>query len=175
MNHNETTCYTYVSSPIDDLLLVSNGKELTGLYMVKQRYGPAVGADWVEDPTAQPLPLAALQLQEYFEGKRKEFTVPCLPAGTPFQLTVWRALTAIPFGCTISYGELAARIGRPKSVRAVGGANARNPISIIIPCHRVIGADGSLTGYGGGLDRKAALLAFEAHVLKTEVSKNQEP
>ena len=161
----KTFFYTSFSSPVGNLLLVSNGKELTGLYMVNQRYGPTIDSAWVENSSANPFPLTAAQLQEYFDGERREFTVPFHVTGTPFQLSVWNALTYIPYGSTKSYRDLAASIGCPKSIRAVGGANARNPISIIIPCHRVIGSDGSLTGYGGGLDRKAALLSFEAHVL----------
>ncbi|RPI86892.1 MAG: methylated-DNA--[protein]-cysteine S-methyltransferase [Chloroflexi bacterium] len=157
--------YTYFSSPLGSILLLSNGKELTGLYMDEERYGPKIDARWVENPSAKPFPITTAQLQEYFDGERREFSVPFLVTGTPFQLTVWSALTGIPYGSTISYRDLAASIGCPKSIRAVGGANARNLISIIIPCHRVIGSDGSLTGYGGGLDREAALLSFEAHVL----------
>lgn len=166
--NSKTSFYTYFSSPVGNLLLVSNGKELTGLYMVGQRYGPKMDDEWVEKSSAQPFSLAAAQLQEYFEGERTEFTIPYLISGTSFQLTVWAGLTVIPYGSTKSYRDLAASIGCPKSIRAVGGANARNPISIIFPCHRVIGSDGSLTGYGGGLDRKAALLSFEAHVLSTK-------
>lgn len=103
-----------------------------------------------------------LQLEQYFSGDRREFDLEIAPRGTDFQMQVWAALRSIPYGSTASYGEVAARIGRPKAVRAVGGANNANPISIIVPCHRVIGADGSLTGYGGGLDTKQVLLALES-------------
>jgi len=101
------------------------------------------------------------QLAEYFSGKRREFEIPLAPAGTEFQLATWKALQVISYGETISYGELARRIDRPRAVRAVGAANGANPISIIVPCHRVIGADGTLTGYGGGLHRKKRLLELE--------------
>lgn len=104
---------------------------------------------------------AARQLRAYFAGERREFDLPLAPEGTPFQLAVWRALRAIPYGRTESYGELARRIGRPNAVRAVGAANGANPLPIVVPCHRVIGADGSLTGYGGGLPIKQALLELE--------------
>jgi methylated-DNA-[protein]-cysteine S-methyltransferase len=104
------------------------------------------------------------QLEEYFAGRRRDFDIPVTPTGTPFELAVWQALVEIRHGETLSYGELASRIGHPGAPRAVGVANARNPIAVIIPCHRVIGADGSLTGYGGGLDRKRLLLELEAGV-----------
>jgi O-6-methylguanine DNA methyltransferase len=116
----------------------------------------------MERPQARPLRAAAEQLDQYFAGARRRFDLPLDLPGTPFQQRVWQALSEIPFGETLSYGQLAARIGKPGAARAVGLANNRNPISIIVPCHRVIGADGSLTGYGGGLDRKRWLLAHEA-------------
>jgi methylated-DNA-[protein]-cysteine S-methyltransferase len=103
----------------------------------------------------------AAQLAEYFAGRRREFELPLAPRGTDFQRAVWSELVRVPYGSTISYGELAGRVGRARASRAVGGANNRNPLPIVVPCHRVIGADGSLTGYGGGLDRKRALLALE--------------
>jgi methylated-DNA-[protein]-cysteine S-methyltransferase len=105
------------------------------------------------------------QLQEYFSGKRQAFTFPLAPRGTPFQLAVWNALLEIPYGDTISYAELARRIGKPSAVRAVGAANGANPIPVIIPCHRVIGSNGTLTGYGGGIERKQWLLALEGRRL----------
>ncbi|HYI11089.1 MAG TPA: methylated-DNA--[protein]-cysteine S-methyltransferase [Thermoanaerobaculia bacterium] len=107
----------------------------------------------------------ATELTEYFAGKRKMFTIPLAPRGTPFQLAVWNELLRIPYGSTISYAELARRIGKPSAVRAVGAANGANPIPVIIPCHRVIGANGTLTGYGGGLERKQWLLALEGERL----------
>jgi methylated-DNA-[protein]-cysteine S-methyltransferase len=118
-------------------------------------------AEWVMDPTAAPLPEAVRQLNEYFAGGRRHFDLPLRLIGTDFQKRVWRELTAIPFGETWSYGQLAKRLDNPNACRAVGLANGKNPIAIIVPCHRVIGADGSLTGFGGGLPRKEWLLAHE--------------
>jgi methylated-DNA-[protein]-cysteine S-methyltransferase len=153
--------YTYVESPIGRLLLHSDGAALTGLYM-DVLSSPRPGMErWVEDATVDPLPLTLRQLDEYFHGKRRDFDLPLRMHGTKFQRRVWRALTEIPYGATWSYGELAKRIDNPNASRAVGLANGRNPISILVPCHRVIGADGSLTGYGGGLERKQWLLAHE--------------
>jgi methylated-DNA-[protein]-cysteine S-methyltransferase len=106
-----------------------------------------------------------MQLREYFEGRRRSFTVPLAPQGTPFQLAVWNALLEVPYGDTVSYGQIAERIGKPSAVRAVGAANGANPIPVIIPCHRVIGSNGSLTGYGGGIERKQWLLALEGRRL----------
>lgn len=153
--------HTYFDSPIGRLLLRSDGTALTGLHMnVAGRpvHGVEIGT---EDAHAGPLPETVRQLNEYFLGKRREFDVPLLLAGTEFQRRVWQSLKEIPFGTTLSYGALAKRLDNPNASRAVGLANGRNPISILVPCHRVIGADGSLTGYGGGLDRKRWLLAHE--------------
>jgi methylated-DNA-[protein]-cysteine S-methyltransferase len=113
----------------------------------------------------QLLASAARQLQEYFAGERRTFDLPLDPVGTPFQRRCWLALSSIPYGTTVSYGEQARRLGHPRAARAVGAANARNPISIVLPCHRVVGANGALTGYGGGLDAKRLLLEHEARVL----------
>ena len=153
--------YVTVESPVGPLLLQTDGGSLTGLYMdVPER--PIRGiSDWLEDANAGPLPEAVRQLGEYFAGNRREFDLPLRMHGTEFQRRVWGALTEIPYGETWSYGELAKRIGNPKASRAVGLANGRNPVSILVPCHRVIGADGSLTGYGGGVQRKQWLLAHE--------------
>ena len=153
--------YVTVESPIGPLLLRTDGVSLTGLYMdVPDR--PLQGMnDWQEDANAGPLPEAVRQLEEYFAGKRRTFDLPLCLQGTEFQQRVWRALTEIPYGETWSYGELAKRVGNPNASRAVGLANGRNPIAILVPCHRVIGADGSLTGYGGGVSRKQWLLAHE--------------
>ncbi len=156
--------YTWVESPIGRLLLISNGDSLTGLYMTDPKHAEPIQSDWHEDTNAQPFPQTRKQLEEYFQGKRKEFDLPIELRGTNFQKRVWQALSGIPFGITISYKQLAMRIGNPASVRAVGQANGNNPVSLIVPCHRVIGADGSLTGYGGGIERKAALLEFEQAV-----------
>jgi methylated-DNA-[protein]-cysteine S-methyltransferase len=114
----------------------------------------------------QLLASAARQLQEYFAGERRTFELPLDPVGTPFQRRCWLALSSIPYGTTISYGEQARRLGHPRAARAVGAANARNPIPIVLPCHRVVGANGASTGYGGGLDAKRLLLEHEARVLE---------
>jgi methylated-DNA-[protein]-cysteine S-methyltransferase len=159
-----TTYYTYFDSRIDPILLTSDGEALTGLYMVEHKHGPDVTADWMRDDEAAPFAEAKRQLSEYLDGVRAEFDLPLAPQGTEFQRRVWEELRRIPYGETISYGELARRIGQPGSARAVGLANGRNPISIVVPCHRVIGASGKLVGYGGGLPRKQALLAHEAAI-----------
>ena len=150
-------------SPIGPLTLVAEDGSLIGLYMDTPNHRPDTDLlGDAGDPRAQPFAAAAEQLQEYFAGRRTEFDLPLTPAGTQFQRRVWAGLQAIPYGQTSSYGELASKIGQPTAVRAVGLANGRNPIALVIPCHRVIGADGSLTGYGGGLDRKRFLLDLEA-------------
>ncbi len=150
-----------IDSPIGRLTLTSDGTALTGLYMGSPSKPPPRTADWVMDPTAAPLPEAVRQLREYFAGERRAFDLPLCLSGTDFQKLVWRQLTAIPFGETWSYGQLAKSLGNPSACRAVGLANGKNPIAIIVPCHRVIGADGTLTGFGGGLPRKEWLLTHE--------------
>jgi len=152
--------FCHVESPIGRLLLTSDGTALTGLYMEPSRKAQSTDG-WVQDAAVKPLAEAVRQLGEYFAGSRREFDLPLRLNGTLFQTRVWRELTEIPYGTTWSYGELAKRIDKPSASRAVGLANGRNPISILVPCHRVIGGDGSLTGYGGGLDRKRWLLAHE--------------
>jgi methylated-DNA-[protein]-cysteine S-methyltransferase len=152
--------YSYFESPIGRLLLTSDGTALTGLYMEPSRKAQCTDG-WAEDVTVAPLSAAVRQLTEYFAGTRREFDLPLRLQGTTFQTRVWRELTEIPYGQTWSYGQLAHRIDKPSASRAVGLANGRNPISILVPCHRVIGADGSLTGYGGGIERKRWLLAHE--------------
>ena len=152
--------YCHLQSPIGRLLLTSDGAALTGLFMEPSRKAQSTDG-WAEDGTAQPLAAAVRQLTEYFAGTRREFELPLRMSGTAFQQRVWRELREIRYGETLSYGELARRIGKPSASRAVGLANGRNPISLIVPCHRVIGADGTLTGYGGGLPRKRWLLAHE--------------
>ena len=150
---------TFHPSPLGDLLLAADDDgRLTGLYLPDHRHGPSA------DPARDGARFAAAheQLDAYFTGELEAFDLPLAPEGTPFQRRVWDELTRIPFGETISYGELARRLGDERLVRAVGTANGRNPISIVIPCHRVIGADGSLVGYGGGLERKRWLLDHEA-------------
>jgi methylated-DNA-[protein]-cysteine S-methyltransferase len=154
--------FGYLESPIGRLMLTSNGGALTGLFMEPSRKKvPQPAEGWVEDLSVAPLAATVVQLNEYFNGGRREFDLPLYFEGTTFQRRVWQELTEIPYGETWSYGQLARRIGKPSASRAVGLANGRNPISILVPCHRVIGADGSLTGYGGGLERKRWLLAHE--------------
>lgn len=151
-----------VPSPIGDLLLVSDGRALVELHM---DWSPSAagGDDLCADDDV--LRRARRQLERYFAGRLRDFDLPLAPAGTPFQKRVWKALSNIPYGTTISYGEQARRVGKPSAARAVGHANGRNPIGLIIPCHRVIGADGTLTGYGGGLNRKEWLLRHEARIV----------
>lgn len=154
--------FSYVDSPIGRLLLTCDGTALTGLYMGSELSRKTASADgWVEDAAAGPLPAAIRQLSEYFAGSRHEFDLPLSLQGTVFQMRVWRLLGEIRYGEILSYGDLARRLDNPGASRAVGLANGRNPISIIVPCHRVIGADGSLTGYGGGVERKRWLLVHE--------------
>ena len=156
------TYFTHLETPLCMLLLTSEGAALTGLFMLPHhRYAPEQSSAWQEAPTLPLFQEATAQLTAYFAGTRTTFDLPMDPPGTAFQKSVWAELVKIPYGQTISYGELARRIGNPKASRAVGLANGRNPISIIVPCHRVIGASGKLVGYGGGLERKAALLARE--------------
>ncbi|MEK7470242.1 MAG: methylated-DNA--[protein]-cysteine S-methyltransferase [Planctomycetota bacterium] len=151
------TSYTTMKSPIGDLTLTTDGSALTGLHMA-----PAtISRDWKRDDRAPVLRKAKKQLEEYFIGARTRFDLPLAPQGTPFQLKVWEALREIPYGETRSYADIAQYVGSPKGFRAVGLANGANPIAIVVPCHRVIGADGSLTGFGGGLPRKKKLLELE--------------
>lgn len=153
--------HTVVDSPVGMLTLVAANSILTGLYLDRQRHRPPAETFGERDST--PFTEVIGQLEEYFAGPRTEFDLPITLAGTPFQRTVWAALRGIPYGETVSYGQLAERIGRRGAARAVGLANGRNPICIIVPCHRVVGATGALTGYGGGLERKQHLLNFERH------------
>ena len=152
--------YRYLATPVGDLLLAGDedGLSLIGFPKGKMRHDPE--ADWIFNE--KPFVDACRQLEEYFAGTRKEFDLPLHLSGTDFQVQVLKELQQIPYGETTSYGEIAKRIGRPKAMRAVGAANGRNPIPIIIPCHRVIGSSGDLTGFGGGLDTKEALLRLEA-------------
>ncbi|MFH8366820.1 methylated-DNA--[protein]-cysteine S-methyltransferase [Streptomyces sp. NPDC018031] len=155
-----TRVHTLVDSPYGPLTLVATDGVLSGLYMVGQRHRPA--EETFGSPDDTPFTEVTRQLDAYFTGGLTEFDLPLRMAGTPFQLRVWEQLRRIPYGETISYGTLADRLGQPSASRAVGLANGKNPIGIIVPCHRVVGASGSLTGYGGGLDRKRRLLDFES-------------
>ena len=169
---NRTTFFTTLPSPVGRLTLEGEGDDLVGLYFDNDPSAArAQGGSVRDDGRLQP---ALAQLREYFAGQRTDFDLSLAPPGTAFQTSVWRALQRIPFGGTASYGEIARAIGRPAASRAIGGANHRNPIAIIIPCHRVIGADGSMTGYGGGLDRKRILLDLEARVT-ADAGRSAEP
>jgi methylated-DNA-[protein]-cysteine S-methyltransferase len=154
------TFFTIFESPVGELVLTSNGEAITELFMEKHKGAPKPIEDWRRDDGM--FREAARQLRAYFAGELTEFDLRLETTGTKFQRRVWAELLKIPYGSTINYGELARRIGNPNASRAVGAANGQNPISIIIPCHRVIGSNGSLTGYGGGIERKKFLLDLEA-------------
>ena len=156
--------YTQMECPVGPLLLAGDKDSLRFVSFGNSRRRVIPRPDWKEDKG--PFADVVRQLREYFGGKLKEFDVPLTLEGTEFQRRVWTSLLAIPYGETVSYAQLAERIGNPKAVRAVGLANGSNPIPIIIPCHRVIGSDGSLTGFGGGLDTKKALLALESKQIR---------
>src|SRR5262245_64661791 len=158
--------YTRAPSPLGSLLLVGTSDALTSLWLPSGRDRKDPEPDWVE--SARPFKHVVRQLDAYFAGRLRQFDLPLVTGGTPFQQRVWRALCDIPYGETVSYGEVARRIERPAAVRAVGAANGQNPIAIVIPCHRVIGSDGRLVGYGGGLPAKSALLALERRVAGTQ-------
>lgn len=152
-------------SPMGPMLLAATAKGLAGVWFVGQRHGPRDVA-WPEDPDHPVLAAAVEQLREYFAGTRTRFELPLdLAHGTPFQQSVWQALLAIPPGATTSYTALGRSIGRPTASRAVGAAVGRNPVSIVVPCHRVLGAAGGLTGYAGGVERKSALLKLEGALM----------
>ncbi|MBV8665117.1 MAG: methylated-DNA--[protein]-cysteine S-methyltransferase [Burkholderiaceae bacterium] len=154
--------YCEYVSPLGSLLLVASERGLCGIYFEQHRHFKGKADDWHEKPDQEVLTRTRRQLGEFFAGTRQAFDLPFDLRGTPFQHAVWDALLAIPFGATISYGEHARRVGKPAAVRAVGAAIGRNPVSIIVPCHRVVASSGAHTGYAGGLERKRRLLAFEA-------------
>jgi len=156
--------YDLYESPQGQMLLVADGEGLSGVYFDGQKYLPRVDPDWRRDARHAPLRQAKQELSEYFGGERKRFETALAPEGTPFQQAVWKAISAVGFGKTITYSELALHAGFPGSARAAGAATGRNPIGIIVPCHRIVGSNGSLTGYAGGLDRKRALLALESGI-----------
>ena len=153
------TRFTHIASPVGELLVTADlADRLTRLHFPGRT--PAPGTDWIHDE--RPFADLRRQLDAYFAGELEDFDLELAPSGTPFQLRVWNELREIPYGATASYGDVARAVGQPGAARAVGGANNRNPIAIVVPCHRVIGAGGALTGYGGGLDRKRRLLALES-------------
>jgi len=166
------TTFARVPSPIGELVLAASDAALAAVYFRTSRQAPPPPrepAGWVEDdgrgPAGELLARTRQELAEYFAGTRTTFDIPLDPPGTAFQRRVWDALRAIPYGTTLSYSELARRLGDPRATRAVGAANGRNPIPIIVPCHRVVGANGALTGFGGGLDRKRWLLEHEGALM----------
>jgi methylated-DNA-[protein]-cysteine S-methyltransferase len=162
----KTVWYTHYKSPLGTMLLAADQRGLRTISFAEGRRPVRLRPDWREDRS--PFAETIRQLDAYFKGVLKRFTLPLSLEGSEFQLRVWKTLCTIPYGETISYGQLACRVGNPKAARAVGLANGSNPIPIIVPCHRVIGSDGSLTGYGGGLPIKRALLSLEG---RTEFSK----
>jgi methylated-DNA-[protein]-cysteine S-methyltransferase len=164
------TLYATLPSPVGELLLTAEDAGLTRVYFERHVHGERMAPDWQPAagsaaPAADVLVEARRQLDAYFAGALTTFTVPLAPSGTPFQQRVWMALRELAFGDTVSYAEIARRIGAADAVRAVGAANGRNPLSIIVPCHRVVGADGALTGFGGGIERKRWLLQHEGALL----------
>ncbi len=159
---NANVQFERIASPLGAMLIVAEGDALAGVYFEGQRWQRAIGADWRASPEHPVLRAAKAQLGEYYAGRRVHFELPLAGIGTAFQRAVWAAIAAVPYASTIAYRDLAANAGRPDSVRAAGTATGRNPWSVVVPCHRIVGADGSLTGYAGGLPRKEALLAMEA-------------
>ena len=156
--------YDLFESPCGQMLLVADRDGLAGVYFEGQKYFPQMQPEWRRDAHHAPLRQARRELAEYFAGERERFETLLAPKGTPFQHAVWKAISTVGYGDTITYGELARRAGCPHSARAAGAATGRNPLTIIVPCHRIVGSDRSLTGYAGGLDRKRALLALETKV-----------
>lgn len=163
------TVFSRLPSPVGELILTASDSGLTGIYFPNRDRPAKSRADWIEEngPGSESAILAQVrrQLAEYFAGTRTTFDLPLEPRGTEFQRRVWDALRAIPYGTTTSYGAIARRLGDPRATRAVGAANGQNPIPIIVPCHRVVGAKGELTGFGGGIDRKRWLLEHEGALI----------
>jgi methylated-DNA-[protein]-cysteine S-methyltransferase len=151
--------YVVLDGPIGPVVIAGGGRGLTAVRLTPENGDPSIDPAWQHDPGA--FPTAVRQLTAYFAGELRAFTLDLDPPGTPFQQAVWAALQAIPYGTTTTYGDLARRLGRPTAARAVGAANGQNPLAVVIPCHRLIGSDGSLTGYAGGLSRKRWLLDHE--------------
>jgi methylated-DNA-[protein]-cysteine S-methyltransferase len=153
--------FDFYESPMGRMLIVATDQGLSGLYFVDQKYYREVEPEWLRGDHHKVVRETARELTEYLAGTRKQFGVPLAAQGTPFQTSVWKAISSVKYGESITYSELARRAGHPGAVRAAGTATGRNPITIIVPCHRIVGSDGSLTGYAGGLDRKRALRELE--------------
>ena len=169
-----TTVFTTIDSPVGPLLLAAADDGLRAIEFHASRHPVPRDPDWREGDHPL-LQRTREQLGEYFAGERRTFDLPLAPRGTEFQRQTWQALATIPYGSTISYAQLASRVQRPKAMRAVGSANGRNPLPIVLPCHRVIGADGSLTGFGGGLPTKQYLLELEGALPRARVGVQAEP
>lgn len=157
--------YDLIASPVGELLVTGEDGFVTGLYFEEHKYGPAIGSTWKREPEA--FDRLREELGKYFKGALTEFSVPLRASGTAFQESVWKLLREIPHGATRTYGDLARELGMPNGSRAVGSAVGRNPISIVVPCHRVLGSTGAITGFAGGLDRKSKLLELEGKVVPT--------
>ena len=154
--------YDYLETPLGRMLLVTNERGLCGAHFIGQKYFPNIDPSWKREKSR-----AGRELEEYFAGKRTAFTVPLAAEGTPFQRAIWKEISRVRFGETITYAELARRAGFPNCARAAGAATGRNPIGVIVPCHRIVGTNGSLTGYAGGLEKKKALLALEGRAARS--------
>jgi methylated-DNA-[protein]-cysteine S-methyltransferase len=163
-----TNCYSFIDSPLGRMHVQGDGQFVTGLFMPDHKGWRGPDPSWQRCDAL--FTEVREQLTEYFAGRRQQFDVALKLAGTPFQRRVWQELATIPFGTTISYAQLAQRVGKPTASRAVGHANGCNPISIVLPCHRVIGADGKLTGYAGGIDKKQWLLDWERRAMATSLA-----
>jgi methylated-DNA-[protein]-cysteine S-methyltransferase len=161
------TRYTRFASPLGPVIVIAEDEGITHVDFVGAKYERKVEADWIEDPKAPALAECRRQLDEYFAGKRESFDLPLAPRGTAFQQRVWKEIARVPYGKTITYGELASRAGTPGHARAAGAATGRNPIGVVVPCHRIMGSDGSLTGYAGGLERKRSLLEREGSLQRS--------
>ena len=153
--------FDFYESPMGRMLIVATDQGLSGLYFVDQKYYREVGRDWLRGDQHRIVRETARELTEYFAGARKEFDLTLAAEGTPFQASIWKAISSVRYGDSTTYSELSRRAGHPGAVRAAGTATGRNPITIIVPCHRIVGSDGSLTGYAGGLNRKRALRELE--------------
>jgi len=159
------TRYHRFATPLGPMIAIADAGSLTALHFEGGRHAQPIEPQWIHDPHAAPLAACEVQVLEYLDGRRDAFDLPLAPRGTPFRERVWSEIARIPRGEVITYAELARRAGAPGSARAAGAATGRNPLCIIVPCHRVVGTDGSLTGYAGGLERKSHLLALESRLL----------
>jgi len=168
---NTPVYFDRATTPLGPMLLATDGVALIGAWFDGQRYFPSIDARWQPRGDVPVLRRARAMLAEYFDGRRGHFDIALAPRGTSFQRAVWDQIFAVPYGETIAYRDLAARVAQPSAVRAAGAATGRNPLSIFIPCHRIIGAGGALTGYAGGLDRKRALLALEREGVIAEAAR----